>query len=46
MASATLETLSRAGRLLLVDDDEAACQLLAEVLGRESYEVVRALSAE
>lgn len=32
-------------RLLLVDDDEAACTLLAEVLERESYSVVRALSA-
>ena len=31
-------------RLLLVDDDEAACRLLAEVLEREAYEVVRALS--
>jgi DNA-binding NtrC family response regulator len=31
-------------RLLLVDDDEEACRLLAEVLERESYEVVRALS--
>ena len=31
-------------RLLLVDDDEAACTLLAEVLERESYSVVRALS--
>jgi DNA-binding NtrC family response regulator len=40
------KTGTSAGRLLLVDDDEAACQLLAEVLGRESYEVVRALSAE
>ena len=33
-------------RLLLVDDDEAACRLLAEVLEREAYEVVRALSVE
>ena len=33
-----------APRLLLVDDDEAACTLLAEVLERESYSVVRALS--
>src|SRR5580765_6447311 len=33
-------------RLLLVDDDEDACRLLAEVLERESYEVVRALSVE
>ena len=32
-------------RLLLVDDDEAACTLLAEVLERESYSVVRALSS-
>lgn len=31
-------------RLLLVDDDEAACTLLAEVLERESYRVARALS--
>src|SRR5712664_640771 len=35
-----------AHRLLLVDDDEAACRLLAEVLERESYEVVRALSVD
>jgi DNA-binding NtrC family response regulator len=33
-------------RLLLVDDDEAACRLLAEVLEREAYEVVSALSVE
>ena len=32
-------------RLLLVDDDEAACRLLSEVLERESYHIVRALSA-
>jgi DNA-binding NtrC family response regulator len=31
---------------LLVDDDEAACRLLAEVLERESYQVVSALSTE
>jgi len=31
-------------RLLLVDDDEPACRLLGEVLERESYSVVRALS--
>jgi two-component system response regulator HydG len=33
-------------RLLLVDDDEEACRLLAEVLEREAYEVVPALSAD
>jgi DNA-binding NtrC family response regulator len=33
-------------RLLLVDDDEEACRLLAEVLERESYDVVPALSAD
>ncbi len=33
-----------APRLLLVDDDEAACILLAEVLEREGYRVQRALS--
>jgi DNA-binding NtrC family response regulator len=33
-----------AARLLLVDDDEPACRLLSEVLERESYLVVRALS--
>ena len=38
-------TRSRA-RLLLVDDDEEACRLLSEVLEREGYEVVRALSVE
>lgn len=31
-------------RLLLVDDDEAACRLLGEVLQREGYGVARALS--
>src|ERR1051325_6826316 len=34
------------GRLLLVDDDEEACRLLGEVLEREGYGVVRALSVE
>jgi len=29
-------------RLLLVDDDEEACRLLAEVLEREAYDVVPA----
>jgi DNA-binding NtrC family response regulator len=33
-----------APRLLLVDDDEEACRMLAEVLARESYDVSRALS--
>lgn len=33
-------------RLLLVDDDEQACSLLAEVLEREGYEVVRSLSVD
>ncbi|HET6797860.1 MAG TPA: sigma-54 dependent transcriptional regulator [Gemmatimonadales bacterium] len=33
-------------RLLLVDDDEAACRLLSEVLEREEYRVVSALSAD
>jgi len=33
-------------RLLLVDDDEEACRMLAEVLSRESYKVSRALSAK
>ncbi len=37
--------LVAAPRLLLVDDDEEACRLLAEVLSRESYRVSRALSA-
>jgi DNA-binding NtrC family response regulator len=36
----------RHARLLLVDDDEEACRLLAEVLEREAYEVVPALSAD
>ncbi len=35
-----------AARLLLVDDDEEACRLLAEVLEREGYGVARALSVE
>jgi DNA-binding NtrC family response regulator len=33
-------------RLLLVDDDEPACRLLAEVLEREAYEVIPALSVD
>ena len=33
-------------RLLLVDDDEEACRLLGEVLEREGYTVVRALSVD
>ncbi len=33
-------------RLLLVDDDEEACRMLAEVLARESYQISRALSAK
>jgi DNA-binding NtrC family response regulator len=41
----TAPTLTRA-RLLLVDDDEEACRLLAEVLEREAYDVVPALSAD
>jgi DNA-binding NtrC family response regulator len=36
----------RPARLLLVDDDEAACRLLSEVLEREAYRVVSALSAD
>jgi two-component system response regulator HydG len=38
------ETAQQTARLLLVDDDEAACRLLAEVLEREAYDVVSALS--
>ncbi len=41
-----LERALPGARLLLVDDDEAACRLLAEVLEREAYEVVSALSVE
>jgi len=37
---------TRHARLLLVDDDEEACRLLAEVLEREAYDVVPALSAD
>ncbi|MEP6572477.1 MAG: sigma-54 dependent transcriptional regulator [Gemmatimonadota bacterium] len=33
-------------RLLLVDDDEAACRMLSEVLERESYAVARAQSVD
>ncbi len=33
-------------RILLVDDDEAACRLLSEVLERERYRVVSALSVD
>ncbi len=36
----------RSARLLLVDDDEEACRMLAEVLQRESYDVHRALSVK
>jgi len=39
-------TAERPARLLLVDDDEAACRLLSEVLEREAYRVVSALSAD
>ncbi|MEO7985155.1 MAG: sigma-54 dependent transcriptional regulator [Gemmatimonadales bacterium] len=42
----TVERLRVAARLLLVDDDEAACRLLAEVLEREAYEVVPVLSVK
>ncbi|HEU4698892.1 MAG TPA: sigma-54 dependent transcriptional regulator [Gemmatimonadales bacterium] len=38
------EPPAQPARLLLVDDDEPACRLLAEVLERESYAVARALS--
>jgi two-component system response regulator HydG len=41
----TAPSITRA-KLLLVDDDEEACRLLAEVLERESYDVVPALSAD
>jgi two-component system response regulator HydG len=41
----SVPTAARA-RLLLVDDDEEACRLLAEVLEREAYVVVPALSAD
>jgi DNA-binding NtrC family response regulator len=43
-----MTTLTSPGhaRLLLVDDDEEACRLLAEVLEREAYVVVPALSAD
>ncbi len=37
-------TLAPRARMLLVDDDEAACRLLAEVLEREAYEVTVAHS--
>jgi DNA-binding NtrC family response regulator len=39
-------TAERPARLLLVDDDEAACRLLSEVLEREAYRVVSALSTD
>jgi DNA-binding NtrC family response regulator len=38
--------MSVRGRLLLVDDDEAACRLLAEVLEREGHEVETALAVD
>ncbi len=37
---------TRRGRLLLVDDDEAACRLLAEILERDAYDVVTTLSVD
>jgi DNA-binding NtrC family response regulator len=37
-------TKGGSGRILLVDDDEPACRMLAEVLERESYGVVQAHS--
>jgi DNA-binding NtrC family response regulator len=37
---------TRPSRLLVVDDDEEALRLLAEVLEREGYTVVRALTVE
>jgi DNA-binding NtrC family response regulator len=40
------EIAERPARLLLVDDDEAACRLLSEVLEREAYRVVSALSTD
>jgi DNA-binding NtrC family response regulator len=42
----TTSTTERPTRLLLVDDDEAACRLLSEVLEREDYRVVSALSTD
>ncbi|MEO8090051.1 MAG: response regulator, partial [Gemmatimonadales bacterium] len=42
----TAGTVERPARLLLVDDDEAACRLLSEVLERDAYRVVSALSAD
>jgi DNA-binding NtrC family response regulator len=41
-----VDTTPRTARLLLVDDDEAACRLLSEVLERDAYRVVSALSAD
>jgi DNA-binding NtrC family response regulator len=41
-----MSTAAAPARLLLVDDDEEACHLLGEVLEREGYGVVRALSVE
>ena len=41
----TIAAPAATARLLLVDDDAAACQMLGEVLSREGYTVVRALSA-
>jgi DNA-binding NtrC family response regulator len=42
----TSDLKERSARLLLVDDDEAACRLLSEVLEREAYRVVSALSTD
>jgi two-component system response regulator HydG len=42
----SIVSAERPARLLLVDDDEAACRLLSEVLEREAYRVVSALSTD
>jgi DNA-binding NtrC family response regulator len=44
--TAAESAVERPTRLLLVDDDEAACRLLSEVLEREAYRVVSALSTD
>jgi two-component system response regulator HydG len=44
MSAAGMRAAPGGARILLVDDDEAACRLLAEVLEREGYRITSALS--
>ncbi len=46
MSATSMRATPAEARILLVDDDEAACRLLAEVLEREGYRVTSALSVD